>query len=320
MAEWIGDVSKITLPTPFPVGDVNVYLIKGEMLTLIDAGVKTQEAWEKFLNELQSLQLQPSDIEQVVLTHHHPDHIGFLDHLKNIPVFGHRNAERWLIRDQSFLQEYRSFYLRMFHELAVPKKLEKVLKKSEAILEFGAQRKLAYDLKEGMEIPGLPGWFVVETLGHAQSHISLYNEKRGVMIGGDHLLATISSNPILEPPIIPGTDRPKPQLQYNDSLKKIKEFSIHTLYTGHGKEIFNVSELVSYRLLRQHERAMKVKEMLDKKALTGFEICSRLFPKACESELNLAISETVGQLDYLTSLGEIVTAIDYDGTIRYTVA
>ncbi|WAA10486.1 MBL fold metallo-hydrolase [Fervidibacillus albus] len=320
MAEWIGDVSKITLPTPFPVGDVNVYLVKGDTLTLIDAGVKTKQAWDTFIRELQTLHLQPSDIEQIVLTHHHPDHIGFLDDLSNVPILGHQNGNRWLIRDADFLANNRSFYETMFSELSIPKKMEKVIERTESILEFGGKRALTAFLEDGMEVPGLSGWYVIETLGHAQSHISLYNENDRLLIGGDHLLATISSNPILEPPIVPGTARPKPQLQYNESLKKVTEYPIQTVYTGHGPEIHFVNELVTERLSRQHERAMKVKQMLVEQPLTGFEICQRLFPKAWVSELNLTISETVGQLDYLRSLGEIVQVIDGEGKIRYTVA
>ncbi|MDQ7863184.1 hypothetical protein RCO48_25470 [Peribacillus frigoritolerans] len=42
MANWNGDIAKIALPTPFAVGDVNVYVVKGDALTLIDTGVKNK--------------------------------------------------------------------------------------------------------------------------------------------------------------------------------------------------------------------------------------------------------------------------------------
>jgi len=63
--------------------------------------------------------------------------------------------------------------------------------------------------------------------------------------------------------------------------------------------------LIDRRILRQHERAMHVKEMLEDRALTGFEICKNLFPQAYDRELGLTMSETVGQLDYLQSIGAI---------------
>jgi hypothetical protein len=50
---------------------------------------------------------------------------------------------------------------------------------------------------------------------------------------------------------------------------------------------------------------MKVKAWLESESLTVFEVCRRLFPKVYEKELSLTISETVAQLDYLHSIGEI---------------
>ena len=44
MTNLIDGVSRIEIPTPFPVGSVNCYLIEGSPLTLIDTGPKTSES------------------------------------------------------------------------------------------------------------------------------------------------------------------------------------------------------------------------------------------------------------------------------------
>src|SRR5690606_27979903 len=98
--------------------------------------------------------------------------------------------------------------------------------------------------------------------GHAQSHLSFYRERDGVLLSGDHLLATISSNPVLEPNLIPSSERPKPQLQYNESLRKLLHIDINIAFTGHGPEIQRVHDLIKRRLKRQHERALQVAEKL----------------------------------------------------------
>ncbi|MFB6465908.1 MBL fold metallo-hydrolase [Cytobacillus sp. Hz8] len=319
MASWKNGIAKITLPTPFPVGDVNVYVVKGERLTLVDAGVKTEAAWNVFTSELKELGLSPRDFEQVVLTHHHPDHIGFLEYLSpEMEVYGHPINQRWLLRSEPFLSEHQHFFYQLFTEFGISREFSPIIDSLKKQFKHLPKRILTGTLVEG-DIPiGLSEWRVIETPGHAQSHIGLFREKDGTYIAGDHLLAHISPNPIIEPPL-PGTsERPKSQLQYNASLQKILQYPIKLVYTGHGEEITDVPDLVEKRLQRQHQRAMTVKKWLKSEALTVFEVCIRLFPKVYQRELMLTISETVAQLDYLASIGELDINME-NGALSYMV-
>lgn len=307
MAEWKDGIAKLTLPTPFPVGDVNAYLIKGDRLTLVDAGTKTEESWESFKSQLADLKLKPEDIEQVILTHDHPDHVGMLDYLsQDLEVYGHHLNERWINRTSEFEKKHQEFYENFFLQSAIPDQFfvpsMKIMKKT---LVFSCNRSLTGTISENDIPPALPGWRVIETPGHAQSHIVLLREKDGTMIAGDTILAGISPNPLLEPPLPGETERPKPLVQYNATLKKLQQYPIGLVYTGHGTEITELHNLIEKRLARQHDRAMQVRGMLEGRELTVFEICKLLFPTVYERELNLTISETVGQLDYLQSLDAI---------------
>lgn len=318
MSEWNKGIAQITLPTPFSVGDVHVYVVKADRLTLVDAGVKTEEAWESFQYQLKQLKLTPNDIEQVVLTHHHPDHVGLLDFFSpEIEVYGHPTNERWIYRTNEFEKEYELFFNKMYQECGLPTQYFSLIRKMNKSLRFSCQRSLTGTLRDGDTPPGMYGWTVMETLGHAQSHIMLERKKDHVLIGGDHLLAKISSNPLLEPPLSGETDRPKPQLQYNESLKKLSSYPIQKIYPGHGPDVYQVSELVEQRLMRQHNRAMLVKEMVTDQPLTIFEICQRLFPKVYERELPLTISETVAQIDYLQSFDGIRELEEENGLLRF---
>ncbi|MDR7075174.1 glyoxylase-like metal-dependent hydrolase (beta-lactamase superfamily II) [Neobacillus niacini] len=311
MSEWKDGITKINLPTPFAVGDVNVYLIKGERLTLVDCGVKTKESWVAFKKQLADLHLTPDDIEQVIITHHHVDHVGMLDFLSdNIEVYGHSLNERWINPTDAFFEEQEKFFGAQFLDYGLPQELFPSRSMLRHTLKYSCNRSLTGELSEGMNPPGLSEWTVIETPGHAQSQIALFREKDGVLIGGDLILAHISPNPFLETPAPGEKERPKPQLQHNHSMKKLLSYPIQFVYTGHGDEVFQLKELIEKRLIHQHERAMKVNNWLKEDQQTVFALCKRLFPSAYKRELMLTLSETVGQLDYLASIGEIISIKD----------
>lgn len=299
------DIFKITVPTPFPVGDVNMYLFKGDTLTLVDAGTKTEEAWESFIQQLSDLGYKPSDIDQVVITHHHPDHVGFLDYFPNeLPVIGHHKNQPWISRDEQFFKANIPFYKELFTQLGIDPDLTNMINMNKE-LKYSCHRSLTSSVIENDSIPGMDGFTVIETPGHAQSHIGLFREKDGLFLAGDTLLAKISPNPLLEPPQFGETGRPRPLVQYNESLKKLQTLPLAKVMTGHGEDINNPFELIEHRLEEQKKRANQVLQMLREKPMTAFEVCLTLFPKVFLKEPVLTMSETVGQLDFLEELGEI---------------
>ena len=83
----------ISLPTPFYVGPVNVYLIAEEPLTLIDTGPKTKEALEALKEGLRRERVRVSDLKRIVLTHAHEDNCGLAkslrDEARDAQVFVH---------------------------------------------------------------------------------------------------------------------------------------------------------------------------------------------------------------------------------------
>ena len=69
-------IHRITVPTPFYVGPVNVYLIQEEPLTLIDAGPRDPVSLEALRSGLASLGHKLSDIKRIIISHAHADHYG----------------------------------------------------------------------------------------------------------------------------------------------------------------------------------------------------------------------------------------------------
>src|SRR2546423_12620788 len=83
----------ISLPTPFYIGAVNVYLIKEDPITIIDTGPKTKEAIDALRAGLSQAGVSVGDIRRIVLTHAHEDHCGLArslrDEAKDAEVFVH---------------------------------------------------------------------------------------------------------------------------------------------------------------------------------------------------------------------------------------
>ncbi|WP_342598218.1 MBL fold metallo-hydrolase [Psychrobacillus sp. FSL H8-0483] len=313
-------IHKIIIPTPFAVGDVNSYLIKGDVLTLVDAGPKTEQALLALKAGIQEAGYSLSDIEQVVLTHHHPDHAGWVDAFEQATILGHVYNQVWLTKDEDFLQYHDEFYKQCLIEEGVPALYLAWVEKMRRPLNLIGNRPLDRFLAEGDELPGHPNFQVIETLGHAQSHISLWSEQSGVLIGGDHILEKISSNPLIEPPIERGAARSKSMLQYNASLKRVQSLDVQKIYSGHGNEVYNVSDLISSRLEKQKERAFKVLDMMKDGEKTIYELTQQLFPKVYEKELGLTLSETIGQVDYLMDEGLIKEHQNEKGILLYEQA
>jgi glyoxylase-like metal-dependent hydrolase (beta-lactamase superfamily II) len=308
------DIHKIVIPTPFPVGDVNTFLVKGDALTLFDAGIKTDEAFEAMKWGIRAAGYSIDDVEQVVLTHHHPDHIGLVEAFPKANLYAHPIVGHWMDKDPNFISYNEAFYKQELMQEGVPAHyIDKVIG-VRAELRFMGSKPLTAALKEGDEVPGHPGLIALETPGHAQSHLVFYEAATGQCIGGDLLLDKVSSNPLVEPPASLNGERPKSLLQYNDSLKRIRDLNVKIVYAGHGEEVTNVGELVNDRLAKQHERAMKVQQMLTTPQ-SVYEVTQNLFRKIYKAQLGLTLSETLGQLDYLVANGlaefETHEGVDY---------
>lgn len=310
-------IYKIISPVPFPEGTVNSYIIKDDALSIVDVGTKTPEALYALKQGVKNAGYRMEDIEQVILTHHHPDHVGWIDAFPNAQVLGHVYVDAWLRRDPEFIGSHYQFYMDRMKEEGVPEEYYIWAKRMTRSVELLGERTLTGIIHDGEEIPGHKGLVAVETLGHAQSHLSFWHEEKKLMIGGDLLIAKISSNPLIEPPLNPKANRAKSLLQYNESLKGLLTMPIEKLYSGHGEEIINVHELVNARLEKQHLRAMNVLKLLEERPKTIFELNVEIFPALYEKQLGLTLSQIIGQVDYLLDLDLIFEEKDENGVYWY---
>src|SRR5204863_3147147 len=69
----------LPIPTPFAVGRVNCYLIEDQPLTLVDTGPNSGKALDELTARLAERGHSLADLELIVVTHQHIDHLGLVE-------------------------------------------------------------------------------------------------------------------------------------------------------------------------------------------------------------------------------------------------
>lgn len=307
------DIYQIILPTPFPIGDINVYLIEGSSLTLVDTGAKTDEAWEVLVNAIKKCGYRMNDIDQVVLTHQHPDHCGLVERIRevsNARVLGHPLIAPFIKQDQEFFNYYLDFYKSFYRNNGVPSELiQTLVENSERNYgRYTEQSEVHTFLFHKQMVPNLNDWQVLYTPGHAQGHLSLLRKSDGIMIGGDLIFTHIATNPLIEPPYPSSGKRPMTLIQYQNSLQMCCKEKIRIVFSGHGKAVVNFKELAQFRLNRNWIKAERIRKLLNKERKTAFQLVKLLFPNRDNKELLSTLSDTLGHLDLLVMLHQVKAA------------
>ena len=73
----MGTIERIQIPLR-DVGSVNAWLLRGDPLTLIDTGPRNEEALAALEAGLREHGVRIEDLELVLGTHHHMDHVGLI--------------------------------------------------------------------------------------------------------------------------------------------------------------------------------------------------------------------------------------------------
>ncbi|WP_082791742.1 MBL fold metallo-hydrolase [Bacillus nakamurai] len=252
------------------------------------------------MEQLENLGYHPCDIKHIVLTHHHADHVGLLDRFPdNVKVYGHFKMDPWISQETTLYKQFDSFINTYRIIYGIPENFQNKLLNINDSLTLSCKRSLTNVVSEGDEIPSIPDFKIIETPGHSSTHICLYRERDGLLIGGDTLIQNVFLNTMLEPPALGETQRPKLLLQYNESIGKLKNLPIKRILPGHGQEIVDIHALIEQQFKKQKKRMKRVIKVLKEKPQTVFEVCTKLFVGFYEIQFLLALSETVGILDLL---------------------
>lgn len=310
----------LSIPTPFYVGDVNVYLIKEDPITLIDVGPKTPAAAKALRSKLKENGVEISDIRRIVLTHAHEDHCGLAkqtrDEAKNAEILVHDWESGHLFGRLS-----NEIHHSLMRRAGVPDNVFRELQSmySEVNLltdalddgEFGP-------LVDDMELEFASGSLrVLHTPGHTPGSCSFVREANRTLICGDCVLKRITPNPVMSPDPIDPEKRFPSLAEYLVSLARLRSFSPTLAYGGHGEPVTDFDEIFNRYVRSIEERQKSVIGMISKNGSTAFGIAKELFAKSFNHDVHrfLAISEAVAHLDYAESNGKIT--VEFSGGTEY---
>jgi len=322
-------IHRLPIPTPFAVGRVNCYLIDDEPLTLVDTGPNSGKALDELEQALRAHGRRIEDLQRIVITHQHLDHMGL------VGILARRSQAEVVVLDllAPVIEEFGA-YAERDDELAealmlrhgIPRDVVTALRSmSRAFRAWGGSAPVDRRLADGEALE-----FAGRTLqalhrpGHSPSDTVFWDAERRELIGGDHLIAHISSNPLISRPLggksgEPGDGRPRALMTYLSSLRATRAMPIETVLPGHGDPVTDHARLIDERFALHERRAAKIGGLIAERPSSAYEIAQSLWGNVAVTQAYLTLSEVLGHVDLLLDRGAI-RETEIGGVIRYEAA
>jgi glyoxylase-like metal-dependent hydrolase (beta-lactamase superfamily II) len=305
---------RLRLPLPFPgVPHCNAWAIgRTEGVVLVDTGMHEPGSMAELERALEQVGLELDQIALVVCTHAHADHWG-----QAATICDRTGCEFWMHPNHE-----HAFATAADPELALARRIEvgrqsgvpasTLARYAERLRETpsGIARVIepSRGLVAGVEIEtDLGVWKVVETPGHAPSHICLFQADRRLLISGDHVLGRISL-------YFDYGWTPDPIAEFLSSLDAVDELDARLALSGHGKPFLEVHGHIegNRRLVRERLEAVLAAAADGPK--TALEIAPSVHEEGLtETNAGWVLQETLCYLHHLELAGRVTRQRDGDG-------
>ncbi|MFJ7727359.1 MBL fold metallo-hydrolase [Neobacillus sp. NPDC097160] len=299
------EVFPCLVPASSKLKSFNFFLVKHEnTLTLIDAGLNTDECWNSLQKTLKDNGYTLTDITGIYLTHHHADHVGLVDRIvstHSIPVYAHPYAIRILKRDTEYIKMRVEFFRKLYQEMGCGEIGEKQVANFNNPIILGKDKKIHCEIQEMTD--NQLGIDILEIPGHAPDQVAFYNKASRWLFAGDLLIEHMTSSAFIEPDV--GGTRTKSLMQQKQSLEKCLSLNAELVFSGHGRIIENPVDLFKERIKEIDEKANKYINIIKSGITTTSGIAQLRYKDKYEKQFFTIMSEVIGYLDYLEFQGKI---------------
>ena len=296
-------VWRLRLPLPWPgVPHCNAWaLAAGPGVVLVDTGMHEPGSMAHLERALDQAGLRIEHVRLIVCTHAHVDHCG------QAPAIAQRaGCEVWMHHDHAHhtVDPEQALARRVVvaHQSGVPpdsvqRWVER--RRSQGSGHAGALR-VDRRLADGDTVrTDLGDWQVVETPGHAPSHLCLYQPERRLLISGDHLLGRVSL-------YFDAGYTPDPVQEFLTSLDKVEALDARLVLSGHGRPFTDVHGHVAANRALVEQRLEAVRAALAGGPRTAYETAQEVYgERLTDVTVNWLMSKTMCWLAHLERKGQV---------------
>jgi glyoxylase-like metal-dependent hydrolase (beta-lactamase superfamily II) len=316
----------LRIPLPMVLDHVNVYALRdGDGWTLVDTGLdtkKTRAIWEGAL----AGPLGGLPVRRLIVTHHHPDHVGLAGWFQAQGADLWMTRTAWLMARMLTLDEQPlptpqtlDFWRAagMAPDIFAARSAERPFNFCDSVhpMPLGFSR-----LTDGETIRmGGRTWDIRFGQGHAPDHATFWSRDDGLVIGGDQMLATISPN-LGVYATEPGAD---PVGDWLDSCAAFQPLARldHLVLPGHKLPFTGLPDRLRQMIDNHHGALDRLRAHLAGGPKTAAECFPPLFKRQIDGgTYGLALVEAVAHLNHLLATGAVTRDKGPDGAWRYHLA
>jgi glyoxylase-like metal-dependent hydrolase (beta-lactamase superfamily II) len=312
----------LRMPLPFALAHINLWLLEdGDEWVIVDTGLHTDDStsiWQHTLNGT----MGGRRVNRVIATHLHPDHAGNAGWLsERCNAVLHMTRSEYLMGRVLIADTGRPAPepgIRFYHAAGFPDDATERYQKMFGMFGrvMSAMPESYRRLQDGDVLTiGGREWEVVVGNGHSPEHACLYCRELNVLLSGDQILPTISSNVSVYP-----TEPEANPLQ--DWLRSIDKLLAHLpedvlVLPAHGRPFRGVHGRLC-ELRDDHLRDLEQAARLCAEPKRAVDVFPALFRREIKSnELIMATGEAIAHLNWLINDGQVTRETDSDGVHWY---